>query len=559
MNGNKKAQKNLTPFCFTISTMELPVPFGKITSMSIKKIVSVLLFSTLFSSCAPAAETAVVFPTYDPFLPIQEEITGQPAVTHTSSPLAPTATRPPTPTRIPLTVSPLVAGLAGQLLNTPTPDIPRTLPTPRQQADEHVVQAGDTLGGIAQRYGISLQTLMQANNIADPNLLSVGTILKIPAPSPVDAMTSFKVIPDSELVYGPATAYFDVGEFINSQNGYLAGYAQDVNGVILSGAEIVSFVATSFSVNPRILLSLLEYQSGWVTNPTPFNTSYPMGLADESRHGLYRQLAWAANTLNRGYYLWRVNALSTWVLNDGQVIHIDPTINAGTAAVQYFFSEFDDLPTWQKDVNGTGLFLTYYVLFGNPFQYAIEPLIPPSIAQPAMNLPFSKGEAWYFTGGPHGGWDTGSAWAALDFAPPGVSGSCLVSPQWVTAMADGLVIRASNGAVIQDLDNDGYEQTGWVIFYMHIAEQDRVHPGEYLFAGERVGHPSCEGGVSNAAHVHIARKFNGEWIAADGPIPFNLDGWVSSGSGIEYNGYLTRGAIGIEAWDSANDFNLITR
>ncbi|MBI3152947.1 MAG: hypothetical protein HYZ21_12490, partial [Chloroflexi bacterium] len=74
-----------------------------------------------------------------------------------------------------------------------------------------------------------------------------------------------------------------------------------------------------------------------------------------------------------------------------------------------------------------------------------------------------------------------------------------------------------------------------------------------------IGHPSCEGGVSNAAHVHLARRFNGEWIAADGPIPFSMNGWVSSGDGIEYNGFLTRGSQSIEAWDSANDFNLVSR
>jgi hypothetical protein len=59
--------------------------------------------------------------------------------------------------------------------------------------------------------------------------------------------------------------------------------------------------------------------------------------------------------------------------------------------------------------------------------------------------------------------------------------------------------------------------------------------------------------------VHVARKFNGEWIAADGSIPFNMDGWISTGDGIEYNGFLSRGSQVIEAWDSANGLNLISR
>jgi murein DD-endopeptidase MepM/ murein hydrolase activator NlpD len=534
------------------------------------------LIAALLTACVQVAAQPARFPTYDPFLPIPSntpepsDVSSYPTVTLTGTLLPLTATRPPTPTRAPLAFSPPPSSepffpiltvepgaTAALIVDTPTPDAQRILPTPRQAAEQYVVQAGDTLGHIAQVYGISVETLMQTNNITDPNMLYVGMSLNVPAPDPGSAGPAFKVIPDSEVVYSPANVYFDTKKFIDSQNGYLETYEQDVNGIMLTGYEIVGIVARNYSVNPRLLLALLEYQSGWVTNPAPFNTSYPMGFLNENNYGLYRQLTWAANNINQGYYLWKANAVSTYVLNDGSVVPVDPTINAGTAAVQYFFAQFDDRATWEKDVSGTGLLLTYYVFFGNPFKYSIEPLAATANAQPAMRLPFGPNESWYFTGGPHGGWDSGSAWAALDFAPPGDNGNCGASPLWVTAVADGLILRASNGAVLQDLDNDGYEQTGWVILYMHVAADGRVREGEYLFAGERVGHPSCEGGISNATHVHIARKYNGEWIAADGPIPFNLDGWVSSGTGREYDGYLTRGNVKIEAFDSANDFNLV--
>jgi len=332
-----------------------------------------------------------------------------------------------------------------------------------------------------------------------------------------------------------------------------------VNDETLTGAQIVSLISLNYSVNPRLLLALIEYRSGWVNNPTPAEVDYPLGLRDLNYSGLYRQLAWAANTLNRGYYLWRVNAVGTWVLGDGTVVPIDPTINAGTAGVQYFLAQFNDYPTWESEVNAFGLFQAYFFLFGNPFDLGIEPLQPFNLTQPAMQLPFAAGEIWSFTGGPHGGWDAGSAWAALDFAPPGEGGGCDPSPNWVTAVADGLILRAKDGAVIQDLDNDGYEQTGWVVLYMHIASNERVEPGTYVYAGDTIGHPSCEGGVSNATHVHVARRYNGEWIPADGDLPFVLSGWVSSGNGIEYDGWLTRGATIIEAWDGRNEINQISR
>ena len=282
---------------------------------------------------------------------------------------------------------------------------------------------------------------------------------------------------------------------------------------------------------------------------------HPILVAETWRKGLYLQLAWVANNLNRGYYLWRANAIGAWSLSDGSLVPIDPTINAGTAAVQYVFSLLEDRPGWDEAVSQAGLYQTYIEYFGFPFHFAIEPLVPGSLVQPEMQLPFEPGLAWAFTGGPHGGWGDGSAWAALDFAPPGEALGCVESNEWVVAVSDGTIVRADQGAVIQDLDpageksNDGLEQTGWVVLYMHIESRERVQAGDYIRAGDRIGHPSCEGGVSSGTHVHLARRYNGEWISADQALPFVLDGWISRGLGKEYDGTLQKDDQVVEAWD----------
>jgi LasA protease len=519
-----------------------------------------LFFVFLFTACGTAPATPTPYPAYDPFAPVNGN-NAAPSPIQDGQVVSPTRVPSgPTPTRAPISVA-IPHRNPNTFLYAPTPDSPHPIPTPREFMDQYTVQPGDTLGNIAQTYGISLDTLMQANGLNETSILVVGITLNIP---PIDTNTapgsSFKIIPDSELVYGPASTEFDLEDYLSNRNGYLTNYVQEVDGTYLTGTQIIMRIAESYSVNPRLLVALLEYRSGWVTNPTPENVDYPLGNYDSYRAGLYRQAAWAADNLNRGYYLWRVNGISLMPLGDGTYVPLDSTINAGTMGVQYFFSKFNDRATWDMDVSELGLFQTYNKLFGYPFDYSIASIIPPNLIQPPMRLPIADGVTWTFTGGPHGGWDSGSAWAALDFAPPGEGGGCDPHTAWVVAVADGLIVRAENGAVMQDLDNDGYEQTGWDVLYMHIYFQDRVAAGTYVYAGDPIGHPSCEGGVSNATHLHLARKYNGEWVPADGDIPFILDGWVSSGNGIEYDGFLTRGTTILTAEEGVKEgINQITR
>lgn len=485
-------------------------------------------------------------PTYDPFVAQEAFATASVEVANGTLPAA----RPevPTPTLRSLTVQ--IPSLEPRLQATvKKAGGIRTLPTAEIAVATYTIKAGDTLESIADDLGIDASALMRENQLTAESILVTGSGIFVPAPQVGPTGSRLRILPDSELVYGPADAEFNAADFIRSQGGYLATFTEDVGSETLTGAEVVLRIAQDYSVSPRVLLALIEYRTGWLTRQAvdPETLDYPFHFMRASRPGLYYQLGWVARALNRGFYLWSANGIGGWKLKGNAYVPASPDINPGTAAIQTFFATQDTRFEWDRDVAPNGFAKVYASLFGDPFSRAIEPLVPSNLSQPSLALPFVHGERWSFTGGPHAAWDMGSAWAALDFAPADVQG-CAVSQQWVTAAADGYIVRARNGQVIQDLDGDGAEQSGWDIMYMHVFSQGRVAEGTYLQVGDRIGHPSCEGGVSDAAHLHLARKYNGVWIAADGAIPFNLSGFISSGNGVEYDGFLSSGASTLEAF-----------
>lgn len=414
----------------------------------------------------------------------------------------------------------------------------------------YTVTSGDTVAAIAARFNVTITDLVTVNGLIDPNLVEVGQTLIIPNGNgqSLAISSNVKLIPDDELVFSPNAKGFNIqSPSVVPANSFLRGYSDQVEGTILDGISIVELVAERTRVHPRLLLAALEHRADWVTQAQPAVRDAPMGAAIDG--GLYRQLDWAANRLNLGFYGRSEGGLREFTLGDGTTVAFSAEINHGTAGVQLWLGSLPNATaaSWQSE---TSAFLeTYERMFGSPFAYSQgDDTVAINSSQPTLMLPWAADETWYLTGGPHGGWNTGSAWAALDFVPPGNGLGCYDTSAWLLAVADGVVTRSDFGAVVLDLDGDGYAGTGWAIVYQHVATNDRVAEGTQLKAGDRIGHPSCEGGYSTGTHLHIARTYNGRWVSADSVnIPFTLDGWRASGLGAEYNGTLTRNGVVREA------------
>lgn len=426
------------------------------------------------------------------------------------------------------------------LTPTPTAFPTRPLYAPGELV-EYFARSGDTLPALAARFNTTVEEIRTANPQIpeDATTMPPGMPMRIPIYYRPFWGDPFQILPDSLYVNGPAQIGFDVEAFVQNRPGWLKEYRAYVQGANRSGAEIVQIIARNYSISPRLLLAILEYRSGALSQVQPPNSRYPLGIADPPYAGLYMQLVWVANRLNHGYYGWRTGELTEFELADGRLERPDPWQTAGTVAIQYLFSQIEDHAGYQAAIGPDGISRVYRELFGDPWAQD-EPHIPVSLQQPPLTLPFSPGESWTLTGGPHSSWGQMWPWGALDFAPPGIAAGCVPTDRPTVAMADGVVVRSETGVVVLDLDGDGDERTGWNLLYLHVATQGRAPLGVRLKTGDVVGYPSCEGGTATGTHVHVARKYNGEWIPADGILPFNMEGWIPFKGTRPYEGGLMR-------------------
>ncbi|HNB54482.1 MAG TPA: M23 family metallopeptidase, partial [Anaerolineales bacterium] len=457
----------------------------------------------------------------------------------------PEATQTPVPTAS-ITASPTFTPLPPSETPSPTTTSTPTL-TPTATIPPGFVryesQSGDTWVALAARFGTTVEEILCAGDLCPGReqpaaLIPAGVGLLIPdrvrEKEGVVISPENQLLPDSEFVRSLEALEFNTTEYLDSTEGYLKTHRQYlmVNGWN-TGAEVVEIIVRENSVNPRLLLALLEYQCGCVLENPGTQAELEPFLKATSIHylrkDLWGQLNWAVRRMWAGYAGWRDGTLTEFTLKDGTVVHPAPELNAATVAVQYFFAFVYDLEGWEQALNPTeGFPALYESMFGDPWTRAVE-IFPAEVSQPEFILPFEPGTTWSFTGGPHAAFDGNGPLASLDFAPALATQGCVVSDEWVLAVADGVIVRVETGLVVLDLDGaepaDGNEQTGWSVLYLHLEARERVALGTVVKAGDRLGHPSCEGGVANGTHVHLARKFNGEWIAADGPLPFNLGGW----------------------------------
>lgn len=371
------------------------------------------------------------------------------------------------------------------------------------------------------------------------------------------------LLSDGDFVYGPTLYGWDLKRYVSAKGGFLARYYEPGEEGIRSGAEIVDQVALAYSISPRLLLTLIEMHSGWVTQGQPAEQTYPLG---GGLPGLAPSLAAAADSLNARFYAHRLSgqrdipgvgrlaegsAASYALLSFLGEVRAAPPATPGEATPG---GEAAPLPAasatpqpapaelWAGLEGPSRFWAAWMSLFGDPVAAEVGQVVPVPARPLPLPLPFASGEVWYLSRGPHSPWGAGGPAAAIDFAPPPAEqADCVPSGAWVRAVAGGLVLSSQAWGLLVDLDEDGFAGTGWVHAYTHLAGLERLPAGSRVAMGDTLGHPSCEGGPSAFARVGFSRRLDGQWIPVDAERdPLIMGGWAALRGQRDGEGWLAR-------------------
>jgi N-acetylmuramoyl-L-alanine amidase len=110
---------------------------------------------------------------------------------------------------------------------------------PAAEARPHVVAPGETLSAIARRYGTTVPALVEANRLPNPNLIVSGQRLRIPARASVSAV---HVVARGETLSGIAARYGTTSQALARAN-----RIKDVD-LIVAGTKIRVPASTGASV-----------------------------------------------------------------------------------------------------------------------------------------------------------------------------------------------------------------------------------------------------------------------------------------------------------------------
>ena len=386
-----------------------------------------------------------------------------------------------------------------------------------------------------------------------PLLILLASLLAAPGRPPAqaaDARPQDVPLPapftfsDEQFVSGALRGQTQIERYLRYHGGFLADISLEPTlGKQTPAAEGLAFLGEVYSVSPALLL-ILAAGSFDLHLPSGHSATDVSDAAPTDEEALASWFRWTAMTLSRWFYDHYYGhdlPLVTPVL--GESFHL----NAGNAATyalrSYFFAEIytdgdprEALAAWEQ-----ALTAAYAARFAPPLAgrlHARHPTAADLATLPPLRLPWTGGDTWYYTGGPHN-FDGSNRLplSGVDFQPAGPYGCNpeVALGRWVVAAAPGRTIDYQSHWLKLDHDHDGDANTGWQTVYGHLA--NRAGDDVPLRQGHPLGNPSCYGGFAGGVHVHFGLKFQNVWQPAEQLL---LSGWTLQSGLDPYHGAMTK-------------------
>ncbi len=160
--------------------------------------------------------------------------------------------------------------------STPAPSAP-SAPAAPSGGTTYRVRAGDTLSGIASRYGTTVAAIASLNHISNPNLISVGQVLQIPKGGSTPTAPTNPTTPSggSHPASGLSTSSRGL-HMIEQFEGLRLNAYQDSGGVWTIGYGPTGGVHAGQSISQAQAEQYLASDIGWAQNAVRNNVHVPL-------------------------------------------------------------------------------------------------------------------------------------------------------------------------------------------------------------------------------------------------------------------------------------------
>lgn len=337
---------------------------------------------------------------------------------------------------------------------------------------------------------------------------------------------------DRTFVHGPDLLDFDLDAYLARSAPHLRPHA-----------EFMKHWSGYYSINPKVLLAVLEHRSRAVSQRDAVADDPSAGLVPGV--GFREQVHEILSALYHDFYAHRLQS-------------DDKQLNAATYALMNLFRSRASVAEFAPDAEVTrrGFLDTYERLFPGsrtralPLDEGVEAVPPPDLLQ----LPWKLGQSWRFNG-VHT--TTGS--------DPGVMSSIDMTRTWSLVWGNDTstdyVVAAHAGqvTVYSSCFVRVTSPSGWATNYYHLSTL-AVSNGQQVTANQTLGvyantqaQALCQGGSSTGPHVHFSLLQNGAYAPIDGAM---LSGYTVHSGRYSYDSdpafmWLEKGGVKYFAYNNS--------